>query len=435
MAVKKISQLTSITNEIISGEAILPVVISDPLLPNRKSKVSQLFRCISSGTKEEPGLSFDLDRTTGFYQNPSLPSSGATTVGMSFGDSYLYYSTSFTSGIASITLESGHDLASSTNLILKPSGGGYVTTNGAFRVRDTDFTITDDQDSAKRAKFEISGISTGSGTKVFSLPEITIGTSTNLLGDNTVQTITNKIIIIDEDDFRIIDGTKTSKFGINWADTPAGTKTYFLPDPGTSVVSSTLIDDVSVQDISNKTLVQPKFAGAGGASNRATFDASQITSNITITIPNQSFTILGEASTQEISNKVYLDPVFADGLSTNKKVEFDLENLNAIPSKVGFRQTLNTLVTSYLVYENEVQTLKNKSLNLPSFIDDLSSNRKINFSLDNITAQRTIRFPDGDATLLSTNVQITEAVKFAGPIGAESFAGKLRLKSFFYASW
>ena len=32
---------------------------------------------------------------------------------------------------------------------LKPSGGGYVTTNGAFRVRDTDFTITDDQDSAK----------------------------------------------------------------------------------------------------------------------------------------------------------------------------------------------------------------------------------------------------------------------------------------------
>ena len=101
----------------------------------------------------------------------------------------------------------------------------------------------------QKSKFEISGISTGSGTKVFSLPEITIGTSTNLLGDNTVQTITNKIIIIDEDDFRIIDGTKTSKFGINWADTPAGTKTYFLPDPGTSVVSSTLIDDVSVQDI------------------------------------------------------------------------------------------------------------------------------------------------------------------------------------------
>ena len=62
-----------------------------------------------------------------------------------------------------------------------------------------------------------------------------------------------------------------------------------------------------------------------GASISESFDASQITSNITITIPNQSFTILGEASTQEISNKVYLDPVFADGLSTNKKVEFDLE--------------------------------------------------------------------------------------------------------------
>jgi len=40
---KKISQLETISDANLSGEAILPVVVSDPLIPNRKAKVNQLF--------------------------------------------------------------------------------------------------------------------------------------------------------------------------------------------------------------------------------------------------------------------------------------------------------------------------------------------------------------------------------------------------------
>ena len=42
MATKRISQLGTITDAEVTGESILPVVISDPLQPNRKAKVNQL---------------------------------------------------------------------------------------------------------------------------------------------------------------------------------------------------------------------------------------------------------------------------------------------------------------------------------------------------------------------------------------------------------
>ena len=51
MGTKKISQLETISDANLSGEAILPVVVSDPLIPNRKAKVNQLFKGVAQGTK------------------------------------------------------------------------------------------------------------------------------------------------------------------------------------------------------------------------------------------------------------------------------------------------------------------------------------------------------------------------------------------------
>ena len=86
MGTKKISQLEEVTDANLSGEAILPVVISDPLIPNRKARISQLFKGISGGTKASPGLAFDLDRNTGFYQDQY------DELGMSFGSGGFYFS-------------------------------------------------------------------------------------------------------------------------------------------------------------------------------------------------------------------------------------------------------------------------------------------------------------------------------------------------------
>ena len=84
MATKRISQLETIADDLVTGEAILPIVISDPLIPNRKAKINQLFRGLTAGSQTAPGLAFDLDRDTGIYQ------ADADEIGMTFGSAALY---------------------------------------------------------------------------------------------------------------------------------------------------------------------------------------------------------------------------------------------------------------------------------------------------------------------------------------------------------
>ena len=55
MGTRKISQLETISDANLSGEAILPIVVSDPLIPNRKAKVNQLFKGVAGGSKTDPG--------------------------------------------------------------------------------------------------------------------------------------------------------------------------------------------------------------------------------------------------------------------------------------------------------------------------------------------------------------------------------------------
>ena len=86
MGTRKISQLETISDANLSGEAILPVVVSDPLIPNRKAKINQLFKGVAQGTKDLPGLCFDLDRDSGLYQD------AYDQIGISFGDGGIYMS-------------------------------------------------------------------------------------------------------------------------------------------------------------------------------------------------------------------------------------------------------------------------------------------------------------------------------------------------------
>ena len=64
MGTRKISQLDTIADANLSGEAILPVVVSDPLIPNREAKINQLLKGVSQCTKAAPGLCFDWDTDT-----------------------------------------------------------------------------------------------------------------------------------------------------------------------------------------------------------------------------------------------------------------------------------------------------------------------------------------------------------------------------------
>lgn len=432
---KKISQLDNLSDAILTGEAIIPVVIADPLIPNRKAKVNQLFRGVAQGSKTAPGLSFDLNRATGLYQN------AYNEIGISFGTAG-YYFTKITesASLATAKLQAIDTAVDNVNIVLQPKGSGIVgiQSGSFFRVQDTQFEIADDVTSTKKARFEVSNI--GTGTKIFSLPTVNVGNSTTLLGSDTSQTITNKVIRVDEDDLFITDGNFSAKFAIDWfLTTGTATKTYFFPDPGPGVTTVNIVDDVSIQNLSNKTLIQPSFAANISTNVKVLLNASNLTATRTVTFPDLSITLVGEGSTQSLSNKNYVGAIFADSVDITKKISFDLSNLQTSTNRAFTFPTsslLNTTGTSVLVTELTTQTLRNKSYNIPIFVDTRSTDRKITFDLENITSSRTIKFPDGDATLLSTNNAGTIAnIDFGGAITAQSLGGRLRLKLHFQSGW
>ena len=443
MGTKKISQLETISDANLSGEAILPVVVSDPLIPNRKAKVNQLFKGVAQGTKANPGLSFDLDRDSGLYQ------SAYDQLGIAFGDGGFYMSRIVNSATStSLYIAAVDDIADNADIVFSPKGSGSVKVTGQFEIDDSAFVLTDAQ--GPKARFEVSNVGTGTATRIFTFPAITSGSGTTIVGSDTTQTLTNKTILIDEDNFVITDNTEEAIFQINWSITSGARRSYFLPDAGTVTTTaeptatvSTLLDTKAEQTTLNKTLVNPKLAATADSTSKATFDSSALTANRNITVPDTNITLVGTDATQILENKTVKNLILADDTDITKKLNFDLSNLNtATNRKLGFPATddLNTTVsdTNVIVLDKATQTLENKFLVTSGFQKPAAGGgqqSKVTIDTSNITADRNIKFPDADATLLSTQNVALEDVTFGAGIGANNLTGQTRLQQFFYAGF
>ena len=441
MGTKRISQLDTLADEVLTGEAILPVVISDPLIPNRKARINQLFKGVSAGSQSAPGLAFDLDRDTGLYQN------AYDEIGLAFGTSSMYYrKQNNADGSSTIRMIAGDTTTSNVNIDLRPQGSGKFLVNGPTELSDINFFLADDQNPDKRARFEVSGVSTGAGIRTFALPSTGSFTSTTLLGNDTAQTITNKTIIIQDNNLQIVgssDSGKIARFETDAWESPV-THIYRLPDYGTTASQSTLIDTITEQDVSNKNLINPTISdiASGDPNNptpKATLDASPLTTDRVVTFPDQSLEVAGTEATQTFKNKNYADPFFVNGDDITARVFFDLTNVaGASTLRYEFPATqLNTniLANNTLVSTAATQILYNKSIVALKLIDETDDTRQVNLDLSNIEGTRTIQFPDADATLLSTENVGTLGVSFGGPISAPDLGGRLRLQQYFAAGW
>lgn len=443
MGTKKISQLETISDSNISGEAILPIVVSDPLIPNRKAKVNQLFRGLAQGTKDSPGLAFDLDRDSGLYQ------SAYNQIGIAFGDGGLYM-TRLDNGNSSTSLyvTAIDDVANNTDIVFAPKGTGSVKVTGQFLMSDEQFFLEDAQ--GPKIRFEAGNVGTGSNTRIMTMPEITAGNGTTLVGADTTQTLTNKTLLIDEDNFVIIDGAEEAIFQINWPTTSGTRRSYFLPDAGSvtttvepTATSSTLLDTKTEQVVLSKTFVSPKVTNSAEVGSfTAQFNASLLTADRTITIPDQSLELVGTESTQNLKNKVHEDIILADSTDITKKISFILDNSNTLTtSQVKFPPTgdLNTgggnVLFSTIVTELATQVLQNKTIYQPVVKEDATSTGTVTFRTDNITAPRSIKFPDADATLLSTENVTLDNVTFGAGLAASHLVGRTQLQQFFYAGF
>lgn len=441
MGTKRISQLDTLADEVLTGEAILPVVISDPLIPNRKARINQLFKGVAAGSQSAPGLAFDLDRDTGLYQN------NYDEIGLAFGTSSMYYrKQNNADGSATIRMIAGDTTSSNVNIDLRPQGSGKFLVNGPTELSDVNFFLADDQNPDKRAKFEISNVSTGAGIRTFALPSTGSFTSTTLVGNDTAQTITNKTIIIQDGNFQIVGSSNSGKIALFETDAWEApvTHIYRLPDYGTSASQSTLIDTITEQDVSNKNFINPTVSdiASGDPNNptpKATLDASPLTTDRTITFPDQSLTVAGTDSTQTFTNKNYADPYFVNGADVTARIFFDVTNVSGATSlRYEFpAANLNTniLANNTLVAEDATQVLTNKSIVALRLIDETDDQRQVFLDLSNIEGTKTIQFPNADATLLSTENVGTLGVSFGGPISAPDLGGRLRLQQHFAAGW
>ncbi len=373
MATKKISQLETISDANLSGEAILPVVVSDPLIPNRKAKVNQLFRGISQGTKASPGLAFDLDRDTGLYQT------AYDQLGIAFGDGGFYCSR-IDNGNSSTSLyiTAQDDVATNTDIVLAPKGTGAVKVTGQFLMEDGSFVLE--------------------------------GNGTTLVGADTQQTLTNKTILINENNFVIVDGTEEAIFQINWATTSGARRSYFLPDAGSvtttsepTATSSTLLDTKAEQIALSKTFVNMRLAAnAESATAYAQWNTDAVTANRILTVPDQSGTIVMEDTTQIMSNKSIQALQLADTTDVTKKITFDVSNQNTLSNESFQVPPTNSLNRSgnhnVIVTERGDQGLYYKSMYNMSLKDSTNATASVVLSAEGITGPRTIKFPDADAT-------------------------------------
>ena len=440
MATKKISQLETISDANLSGEAILPVVVSDPLIPNRKAKVNQLFKGLAQGTKDSPGLAFDLDRDSGLYQN------AYDQVGIAFGDGGLYMTRIVnTASSTSLYVTAVDDVANNADIVFAPKGTGAVKVTGQFLIGDQSFVLEDAQ--GPKARFEVSNVGTGTNTRIMTLPAITSGNGTTLVGADTQQTLTNKTILIDEDNLVITDNTDEAIFQLNWAITSGARRSYFLPDAGTvtttaepTATASTLLDTKAEQTSLNKTLVNLKLTeNAESGTSYVQFNTSSVTANRTVTFPDQNITLVGTTATQILSGKTLLTAILADPTDITKKITFSIANQNTVSNETfefpPTNQLNNSGATNTLVSELATQDLTNKSLVSPAIKFPNNTAGQITLSAEGITGPRVIKFPDANATLLSTENVTLDDVTFGAGIGANNLTGLTRQQQFFYSGF
>ena len=444
MGTKRISQLQTIADELVTGEAILPIVISDPLIPNRKSKVNQLFRSISAGSASAPGLAFDLDRDTGLFQ------SAVNELGITFGSAALYNSRiSNTDGSSTVRMAVNDSAAANSNMEIQPQGSGYFTVNGTSQFEDNTTYFYGDQNPAKRVYFNVDTVSTAGGTKRFDFPGLGGNTTTTFLATDTFQTITNKTLIIKDSELSITGSTNTAKiakFETDAWDAP-GEHIYRLPDFGAGQTQSTILDDITEQNVFNKNMVNPTFSNTpsndeNDPTRYVIFNSSSLTSDRTVTFPDLNVTVVGEASTQVLTNKVYKGAIFEDTTESSKKITFNLGNLNdntnyqwTFPEGSVTDPLNNGTDPNVIVAERATQTLGYKTMEYMKINNPENLNGVITIETDNIEEAVTIRFPAGDATLLSTNNIEAVGISFGGALSAPVLGGQLRLQSFFQAGW
>lgn len=223
-------------------------------------------------------------------------------------------------------------LPTSTTQSVQITTGSPVTTSGAQTlsnktldnttietIKDVNFTIQDDGDITKQAKFQASSISTGT-TRTFTFPDA----STTLVGTDATQTLSNKtlnnttVLTIQDSNLTIQDNgdaTKQAKLEASGISTGT-TRTFTLPDISDTLVTRTS-SDLAANRLKNKDLENSSvnlvdstdttkkinFSSSSATTGTTTTLSSSSTTSRVVTLPNATDTLVARATTDTLTNK------------------------------------------------------------------------------------------------------------------------------------
>jgi len=164
----------------------------------------------------------------------------------------------------------------------------------------------DNTDNSKKMKLDMSSVSTGQ-TRVLTIPDANI----TLVGLNLAQTLTNKTINADSNTITNIDNTNIkSAAAINATKIANGSVTS-AQYQRLSGVESSVVGISDSQTLTNKKLndTTTTFQNTADTTKKVQLDISNVTTGSTrvITIPDSDLTIMGINTTQTVTNKTWGD--------------------------------------------------------------------------------------------------------------------------------
>jgi len=226
-------------------------------------------------------------------------------------------------------------------------------TNKSVIIKDVNFSIIDDADVTKIAKFEASAISTAT-TRTFTLPNA----SDTLVVANGTQTLTNKTldntntITLKDTLFTIqddVDVTKQVKFQLSGL-TTATTYTWAFPNSA----GDTVVGAAATQTLTNKTLGLTNtfnindalltFSDNLDGTKQVAFQLSGITTATlrTWSFPDVSDTFVGLTATQTLTNKTLsgvtltsldANTTIQDNVDPTKQLQFQLSGITTATTR------------------------------------------------------------------------------------------------------
>jgi hypothetical protein len=317
-------------------------------------------------------------------------------------------------------------------------------------IKDTNFTIQDDADITKQAKFEASGITSGQ-TRTFTLPNAT----TTLVGDNTSQVLTGKTI--DGDDNTVQDLalttlktnlTDASKFLVRDASGVVVSNSKSVP--AGAVVGTTDTQTLSGKTLSSPTLVTPDL----GVATATSVNGTSIPSSKTLIVTTDKLSALAATSSAELAGVISDETgsgalVFGtsptittptitvndsnltiqDNVDTSKKLQLQLSGITASTTRTLTVPDANTTI----VGTDSTQTISSKTLDNSNTItlkdtlltlqDDGDVTKQAKFQLSGITSgqTRTLTIPDASTTLVGDNTTQTLTGKTLTAAGVSNY--------------